>query len=58
MILLIAAHTCFGSQVGLARFAEGVGIDPIAWSAYWITEGCLAAAAYLTAMKGQLWEVL
>lgn len=37
VILLIAAHTFFSSQMGLARFAEEVGIDPAAWSAYWIT---------------------
>ncbi len=57
-ILLIAAHTFFSSQVGLTRFAEEVGIDPTAWSAYWITAGCLAAAAYLAAMKGQPRETL
>ncbi len=58
VILLIAAHTFFSSQMGLARFAEEVGIDPTAWSAYWITAGCLAAAAYLAAMKGQPRETL
>ena len=58
VILLIAAHTFFSSQMGLARFADKIGIDPTAWSAYWITAGCLAAAAYLAAMKGQSRETL
>ena len=58
VLLLIAAHTLFASQIGLTRFAEEVGIDPTAWSAYWITAGCLAAAAYLAAMKGQPREIL
>ena len=53
VLALIAAHTLFSSQIGLARFAEEVGIDPAAWSAYWITGGCLAAAAYLAAMNGR-----
>ena len=58
VLLLIAAHTLFSGQIGLTRFAEEVGIDPTAWSAYWITAGCLAAAAYLAAMKGQSRETL
>ena len=53
VILLIAAHTFFGAQMGLARFAEEAGIDPTAWSAYWITAASLAAAAYLAAMRRQ-----
>jgi hypothetical protein len=53
VILLIAAHTFFSSQMGLARFAEEVGIDPATWSAYWITAAALAAAAYLRAMRQQ-----
>ncbi len=53
MILLIAAHTFFGGQMGLARFADEVGIDPTAWSAYWITAASLVAAAYLMAMRRQ-----
>ena len=53
VILLIAAHTFFRSQIGLTRFAEDVGIDLIAWSAYWITAASLAAAAYLAAMRRQ-----
>jgi len=52
VLLLIAAHTLFSGQIGLTRFAEDVGIDPTTWSAYWITAGCLAVAAYLAAMKG------
>ena len=51
VVLLTAAHTFFGSQVGLTRFAEEVGIDPAAWSAYWITAGCLAATVYVVAMR-------
>ncbi len=51
VLLLITAHTFIGSQMGLARFAEEVGIEPTAWSAYWITVGCLAAAAYLVTMR-------
>ena len=51
VLLLIAAHTFFSSQMGLTRFAEDVGIDASAWSAYWITAGCLAAAAYLVAIR-------
>ncbi len=58
VILLIAAHTFFSSQVGLAQFAEEVGIDPTAWSAYWITAASLAAAAYLAALRGQPREIL
>ena len=58
VILLIAAHTFFSSQLGLARFAEEVGIDPTAWSAYWITAASLAAAAYLAAMRGRPRDVL
>lgn len=58
VILLIAAHTFFGSQVGLTRFAEEVGIDPTAWSAYWITAGCVVAAVYLAAIKGKPWAAL
>ena len=58
VILLIGAHTFFSSQMGLARFAEELGIDPTAWSAYWITAASLAAAAYLTAMRGQPREIL
>ena len=57
VLVLIAAHTLFGSQIGLARFAEDVGIDPAAWSAYWITGGCLVAAAYLAAMRATPQEV-
>jgi hypothetical protein len=56
VLVLIAAHTLFSSQIGLARFAEEVGINPAAWSAYWITGGCLAAAAYLAAMNGRSQE--
>ncbi len=51
VLLLIAAHTLFGSQIGLARFAEEVGIDPSAWSAYWITASTLVAAGYIAAMR-------
>ena len=51
VLLFIAAHTFFGSQIGLARFAEEVGIDPTAWSAYWITAASISAAAYLAAMR-------
>ncbi len=58
VILLIAAHTFFSSQMGLARFADEVGIDPTAWSAYWITVASLAVAAYLAAMRGQPREIL
>ena len=58
VMLLIAAHTFFGSQIGLTRFAEEVGIDPTAWSAYWITAASLAAAAYLAAMRGEQRESL
>jgi hypothetical protein len=58
VILLIAAHTFFSSQMGLARFAEAAGINPSAWSAYWITAASLAAAAYLAAMRRQPREIL
>ena len=58
VLLFIAAHTFFSSQMGLARFAEGVGVDPTAWSAYWITAATLAAAAYLAAMRRQPREIL
>ena len=58
VILLIAAHTFFSSQIGLTRFAEDVGIDPIAWSAYWITAASLVVAAYLAAMRRQPREIL
>ncbi len=58
VILFIAAHTLFSSQIGLTRFAEEVGIDPAAWSAYWITAASLAAAAYLAAMRRQPREIL
>ena len=51
LLLFIAAHTLFSSQIGLARFAEEVGIDPTAWSAYWITAASLGAAAYIVAMR-------
>ena len=57
VLLLISAHTFFSSQLGLARFSEEVGIDPTAWSVYWITAGSLAATAYLVAMRGQPREV-
>ena len=55
--LLISAHTFFAGQVGLARFAEDLGIDPAAWSAYWITAACLAAAAYVVAMRERPGEI-
>ena len=58
VLLLIAAHTFIGSQMGLAGFAQELGIEPTAWAAYWITAGCLAAAAYLVAMRGQPQEKL
>ena len=58
VILVIAAHTFFGSQVSLARFAEEVGIAPTAWSAYWITAASLAAAAYVTVVRQQPQEIL
>ena len=51
LLLFIAAHTLFSAQIGLARFAEEVGIDPNAWSAYWITAASLGAAAYIVAMR-------
>ena len=58
LLLFIAAHTLFSSQIGFARFAEEVGIDPTAWSAYWITAASLAAAAYLAAMRREPGEIL
>ena len=58
LLLFIAAHTLFSSQIGLARFAEEVGIDPTAWSAYWITAASLAAAAYIVAMRREPREIL
>lgn len=58
VLALIAAHTFFSSQLGLARFAEEVGIDPTAWSAYWIAAAALAAAAYVAAMRGRPRDVL
>ena len=44
MILLIAAHTFFSSQIGLTRFTEDVGIDLIASAALrmppsWLLDG-------------------
>ncbi len=58
VLLFIAAHTLFSSQIGLVRFAEEVGINPAAWSAHWITAAFLAAAAYLAAMRRQPREIL
>jgi hypothetical protein len=58
VLLLIAAHTLFSGQIGLTGFAEEVGVDPTTWSAYWITAGCLAVAAYLAAMKGDRPDIL
>ena len=58
LLLFIAAHTLFSSQIGFARFAEEVGIDPTEWSAYWITAASLAAAAYLAAMRREPGEIL
>ena len=57
VLLFIAAHTLFSSQIGLARFGEEVGIDPAAWSAYWITAASLVVAAYLAAMRQQPREI-
>ena len=57
VLLFIAAHTLFSSQIGFARFGEEVGIDPAAWSAYWITAASLVVAAYLAAMRQQPKEI-
>ena len=57
VLLFIAAHTLFSGQIGLTRFAEEVGIDPTAWSAYWITAASLVVAAYLAAMRQQPKEI-
>jgi hypothetical protein len=45
VLLVIAAHTFFGSQVGLAALAEEAGIQPAVWAAYCVTAGSLVAAA-------------
>ena len=58
VILLIAAHTLFSGQIGLTRFADELGIEPTAWTTYWITAASLAAAAYLAAMRRRPQEIL
>ena len=58
VILLIAAHTLFSGQIGLTRFADALGIEPTAWTTYWIIAASLAAAAYLAAMGRQPQNIL
>jgi hypothetical protein len=57
VLVFIAAHSFFSSQIGLSRFAVEAGIDPAAWSAYWVTAASVAVGVYLAAMRGQPREI-